>query len=47
MDAGTYVRTGIAITFHSTTDNTDAPDTFDGNSITVVSSGLSAAYAKQ
>jgi hypothetical protein len=46
-DAGTYVRTGTAITFHSTGDNTDTPGTFNGNSITVVSDGLSAVYVKQ
>ena len=47
VDAGTYVRTGTAITFHSTSDNTDTPGSINGNSITVVSTGLSAVYAKQ
>jgi hypothetical protein len=47
VDAGTYVRTGTAITFHSTSDNSDTPGSISGNSITVVSSGLSAVYAKQ
>ncbi|MDB4888965.1 MAG: Lipocalin-like domain protein [Gemmatimonadetes bacterium] len=46
-DAGTYTRSGTAITFRSSADNSIVSGTISGSSVTVVIQGLSGVYTRQ